>query len=184
MTQKTELPHARAFQGSADGNVRAVHVIPSGDVAALFVFCAIAQNTEPFQATRFHASADGRLRAVHVIPSDDVLADEELLATAQKIDPFVATDAHCPVSLVVLGSVPVSQVIPSRVTSDVALAVNEPVPKIQNLFTRRQNTAGMICALAIFDQPNSALRLEIVVAKKPRRLILGVIILASSKLNI
>ena len=56
-------------QSAEAGRVRAVHVIPSGEVhAAVEPPPDTAQNTLPFQATANQAAAEGRTAACHVTP--------------------------------------------------------------------------------------------------------------------
>jgi hypothetical protein len=57
-----------------NAKVRCVHVIPSGDVAAIIVPLATAQKRLPFQAIDDHVALAGSTRCVHVIPSGDVAA--------------------------------------------------------------------------------------------------------------
>jgi hypothetical protein len=73
------------------GNVRSVHVVPSGLVAHLLVLPAMAQKTVPFQAMLSHAREAGRVRVVQVMPSGLVAHEVVPDATAQKTDPFQAT---------------------------------------------------------------------------------------------
>ena len=69
------------------GKVRAVHVIPSGDVAAA-VLAVVPPDTvtkPPFpKLTECQVVELGKTRAVHVIPSGEVAATELRLATATK----------------------------------------------------------------------------------------------------
>ena len=53
-TQNTDPFHATARYPTELGVVRAVHVTPSGDVAAAVEPVATAQNTDPFQAMLSH----------------------------------------------------------------------------------------------------------------------------------
>jgi len=77
-------------QGEELGRVRAVHVIPSGDVAATSL-----ETVAPETATKIpfpylsetQGEELGRVRAVHVIPSGEVAAILVFLATVTKI-PF------------------------------------------------------------------------------------------------
>jgi len=69
------------------GKVRAVHVIPSGEVAAI-VLTAFPPDTAtkpPFpKLTENQVVELGKTRAVHVIPSGEVAATELRVATATK----------------------------------------------------------------------------------------------------
>jgi len=77
VAQKSDPFHAMAVQVPLAGRVRAVHVTPSGEVAAL-VPSPIAQNTLPFQATEAQPAGDGMFALVtHVIPSEEVATDFE-----------------------------------------------------------------------------------------------------------
>jgi hypothetical protein len=68
--------------------VWAVHVIPSGDVAAITLGPALTATNTPFPyVTDAHCSVLGRVRAVHVIPSGDVAAIAVFSATVTN-NPF------------------------------------------------------------------------------------------------
>ena len=51
------------------GNVRAVHVMPSGLVSAVAVPDIAMQKIDPFHITWFMVPPTGNVRAVHVMPS-------------------------------------------------------------------------------------------------------------------
>jgi hypothetical protein len=57
--------------------VRAVHVIPSGDVAASVPNLTTAQNNEPLTQIEDQYGADGSVRVVQLMPSGDVVAEAE-----------------------------------------------------------------------------------------------------------
>jgi hypothetical protein len=73
--QKTDPFHAIEVQLAADGNVRAVQVIPSGEVAAAeLLLLETIQNVEPLHAIATQLAEDGNVCAVQVMPSGDVAA--------------------------------------------------------------------------------------------------------------
>jgi hypothetical protein len=62
------LPYAIDCQFLDAGKVRAVHVMPSVDVAADVEFCAIATKVALPYATANQSAAEDIVRAVHVSP--------------------------------------------------------------------------------------------------------------------
>jgi hypothetical protein len=88
IAQKTAPFHAIASQ-LWDDIVRAVHVIPSGDVATTEPG-ATAANKLPFQAISFHDADEGSVRDVQVIPSGDVAAVVPAPGMLQNTTPFHA----------------------------------------------------------------------------------------------
>jgi hypothetical protein len=70
-TQKSEPFQVMLSHWAADGRVRAVQVMPSGEVAAAVEVWAITQNTLPFHAMQCHEVFEGSVRAVHAIPSGE-----------------------------------------------------------------------------------------------------------------
>ncbi len=96
--QKREPFQVIAHQLPLTGSVRAVHVIPSGEVAAAFEYQATVQKTEPFQAIAPQSREAGSVRAVHVIPLGDVMAafegPEPPPETAQNTVPFHVSANH------------------------------------------------------------------------------------------
>jgi hypothetical protein len=73
-------------QFKLEGKVRAVHVIPSVDEAAVAVLEATATKTPVvgFTVTEVQVELEGKVRAVHVIPSVDEAATGSPSATATK----------------------------------------------------------------------------------------------------
>lgn len=94
------------------GRVRAVQVVPVGDVAAWLLW-EMTQNTVPFQATPIHVLELGNTLSVHVIPSADVIALFVEPATAQKLVPFAPIPVHLEIARFSLGGVRNVHVIPS-----------------------------------------------------------------------
>lgn len=97
--------------------MRAVHVVPLGEVAAIVALapdapCATAQNTVPFHATPYQKLAVGKVRVVQVVPFGDVTQRlEEIVVpwTAQNTVPFQAIELNAPL----IGRVRVVHVVPS-----------------------------------------------------------------------
>ena len=63
--QKTVPFHVIECQVAETGNVRCVHVIPSGLVAAMALPVATAQKTVPFHAIEYQLAETGNVRCVH-----------------------------------------------------------------------------------------------------------------------
>jgi len=84
------------------GNVRCVHVIPSGDVTHSPP-AATAQKTNPFHFIESQYPVIGSVLAVHVIPSGDVAAPAVALDTAQNTEPFHVIPIHIPLEGSALG---------------------------------------------------------------------------------
>ncbi len=101
------------------GIVLAVHVIPSGEVAATLVLVT-AEKTPPPHAILAHPEEAERVLSVHVIPSGEVAALSETGETTQNTVPFQAREYH---PKVVEGSVLSVHVIPS---GEVAPVVTDP----------------------------------------------------------
>lgn len=134
--------------------VRAVHVTPSGDVAAAVDDCFTAQNTLPFHAIADQLPPpDGNVLDVQVMPSGDVAA---LVPdpTAQNVVPFQAMSYH----VALAGNVREVHVTPS---GDVAARV-PAVPDIaQNTdpfhaIFRQNEDDGSVCAVQVMPSGDVA----------------------------
>ena len=68
----TMMPRTKPFQLRAEGKVRWVQVIPSGEVAAMFDLAAAMTKTAPFQNAELQFWDEGRVRCVHEVPLLDV----------------------------------------------------------------------------------------------------------------
>ena len=88
--------------------VRCVHVIPSGEVAAMSVLKLIVTKTPIPKATEFQVPLTGKVLDVHVTPSGDVAATAPF-ATATKTPFPKATEFQ----VAVAGKTRCVQVIPS-----------------------------------------------------------------------
>jgi len=68
-------PKVTEIQLDEDGNVLAVHVMPSGDVAAAVDGPLATATKTPFpKITKIQFDEDGNVLAVHVMPSGEVAA--------------------------------------------------------------------------------------------------------------
>jgi hypothetical protein len=147
MAEKTEPFQAIGLQFCELGKDCAVHVMPSGEVAATALPWPSAQKTVPFHASQNQVCDDGSARAVHVIPSGEVAAAVVPIAMAQNSRPFQAMDVQYEVE----GSVRVVQVIPS---GEVVALFDPDVPW---LMAQKTGVTGffqnpkMPCARADFD---------------------------------
>ncbi len=87
MATKVSLPKVMAIHAAAVGSVLDVHVMPSGDDAAIVPVPKVLETATkvplPY-ATDVHAEEIGSVRAVHVTPSGDVAAAVEPFAIATK----------------------------------------------------------------------------------------------------
>ena len=77
------------------GRVRDVQLIPSGEVAAMVLLCAIATKVPFPYVTDFQAEELGIVLDVHVIPSGELAAVALNHATATKTPLPYATEYHC-----------------------------------------------------------------------------------------
>ena len=86
--------------------MRAVHVIPSGDVATVVDVCATAQNNPNSgdQQTDSQNADDGSVRAVQFIPSGEVAATVEAVPVVAQNSPS-SGDQHTDFQLADDGSV-------------------------------------------------------------------------------